>query len=133
MNWKQYLNELIIAVAVVLFAGGWFYKHHQESSQRDQTAQLRQELAEVKRVVGLKKIWGDSKIDRKVEKLKAGLSASKVRWQKRSKKLHATFLNLTGRELDSTVTKILNLPVQIKQLKITKSGNLYTLECTCKW
>ena len=133
MSLRRYQNELIVAAALLLFAGGWFYKYQKQTAEMEHAKEARRELIEVKRLIALKKIWADPKTTKKIDMLKHSVTASKVTWQKSAKKLHAVFAGLSAREVNTVVTKILNLPVQIKQLDINKSGNSYRVECTCKW
>jgi predicted RND superfamily exporter protein len=133
MSWKRYRNELIVLAVLLLFIGAFFYKQGRESAALEGAKQIRQELSEVRRLVDLKKIWGSSKITQKVGQLKQAVPPAKVTWQKKAKKLHATFSDLTAREVNTVVTKILNLPVEIKELKIDKNGRSYQVECRCKW
>ncbi len=133
MSLKGYQNELIVAAALLLFAGGWLYKYQKQTGEIAHAREIRQELAEVKQLIALKKIWGDPKTAKKVDMLQKSVAPGKVTWQKSAKKLHAVFAGLSAREVNTVVTKILNLPVQIKQLEIDKNGNAYHVECTCKW
>ena len=133
MSLKGYQNELIVAAALLLFAGGWLYKHQKQTGEIEHAKEVRQELAEVKQLIALKKIWGDPKKLKKVDMLHKSVSSGKMTWQKSAKKLHVVFARLSAHEVNTVVTKILNLPVQIKQLEINKNGNAYHAECTCKW
>ncbi len=130
---KRYRNELIVLAALLLFVGGWLYKHQRAVHALQDAKQTAQEIVELKRVIALKKLWGDARIAKKVDSLKTVVSPSKITWQKQSKKLRVAFSGLNAQELNRVVTKILNLPVEIKLLKINKQGNAYHAECTCKW
>lgn len=133
MHLKRYRNELIVLAALLLFAGGWFYKHQRAAQALQGARQTAQEIAELKRVIALKKLWGDIRIAKKVDSLKTIVSPSKITWQKQPKKLHTVFSGLNAQELNRVTTKILNLPVEIKLLKVRKQGNTYHMECICKW
>jgi hypothetical protein len=133
MSWKRYQNELIVLAALILFAGAFLYKQSREAAAVSGAKQVRQELSEVRRLIDLKKIWGSSKLSQKVDKLKGAVPPSKIKWQKKARKLHATFSTLSAREVNTVVTKILNLPVEIEELKIDKSDRTYQVECRCKW
>ncbi|PTB83599.1 hypothetical protein C9926_02050, partial [Sulfurovum lithotrophicum] len=81
----------------------------------------------------LKKVWGDKKITKKVEKLKAIVPPSKVKWSRKGKKLTASFQNLSASELNRIVIKVLNLAVEIQKLEVKKTGTTYQMELKCKW
>ncbi|MEN8727617.1 MAG: hypothetical protein ABF276_06600 [Sulfurovum sp.] len=133
MIWKRYQNELIALVAFVLLLGAYGYKMAQVSSQSDTMAGAKQSVGEIKEVIALKKIWSDKKTSQKVDKLQMLVPASKVKWSNKSKKVTASYKSLTATELNTLVTKILNLPVEIQKLKIQKIASSYDVEFKCKW
>ena len=133
MIWKRYQNELIALVAFVLLLGAYGYKVAQVSSQSDTMAGAKQSVGEIKEVSALKKIWSDKKTSQKVKKLQMLIPSSKVKWSNKSKKVTASYKSLTAAELNTLVTKILNLPVEIQKLKIQKIASSYDVEFKCKW
>ena len=133
MTWKRYQNELIALIAFVLMLAGYGYKAAQVSSQAEMRAGTKHTVAEIKEVIALQKIWSDKKTTKKVEKLQTLIPASKVKWSSKSKKVTASYKGLSATELNSLVTKILNLPVEIQKLKIQKIASSYDVEFKCKW
>lgn len=133
MNWKKYQNELIVLLAFIFMFMGYVYKHSQISSQKESMVESKLALEEIKAVIALKKIWSDKKITQKVGKLKTLISEDKVRWSKKSKKVTASYKGLNDKELNTLVTKILNLPVAIKKLHIKKVAASYDVEFKCQW
>ena len=133
MIWMRYQNELIVLIAFVLMLGGYLYKNTQISSQREMMVHSNRSIAEVKEVVALQKIWSDKKITQKVDKLQEVISENKVKWSSKNKKVTASYKGLTTTELNTLVTKILNLPVEIQKLDIQKSATAYDMEFKCKW
>jgi len=130
-QWKAYKNEIIAGVALFLLLIAFMYKQGKVSGQTDTSAST--ELQELKEVISLKKIWGDKKITKKVDKLKAIVSPSKVKWTKKSKRLTASFSNLNNQELNRVVVKMMNLAVEIQRLEVKKLGASYQVEFKCKW
>ena len=128
---KRYKNELIVGIAILLFLIALIYKQGVVSGQADASAGT--SLQELKEVIALKKVWGDKKTTKKVDKLKAIVSPSKVKWSKKSKKLTASFLNLNNQELNRVIVKIMNLAVEIQKLEVKKLGVSYQVEFKCKW
>ena len=130
-QWKAYKNEIIAGVALLLLLIAFIYKQGKVSGQTDTSAST--ELQELKEVISLKKIWGDKKITKKVDKLKAIVSPSKVKWTKKSKRLTASFSNLNNQELNRVIVKMMNLAVEIQRLEVKKLGASYQVEFKCKW
>ncbi|GIT98917.1 hypothetical protein [Sulfurovum sp. TSL1] len=133
MTWKRYQNELIALVAFVFMLGAYGYKTAQVSSQAQSLAAAKHSVAEIQEVISLKKIWDDTRTGKKVEKLQTLVPSSKVTWSDQNKKVTASYKNLTADELNTLVTKILNLPVEIQKLKIQKVASSYDVEFKCKW
>ena len=128
---KRYKNELIVGIAILLLLIALIYKQGVVSGQADTSAGT--SLQELKEVIALKKVWGDKKTTKKVDKLKTIVSPSKVKWSKKSKKLTASFLNLSNQELNRVIVKIMNLAVEIQKLEVKKQGVAYQVEFKCKW
>ncbi|UPT77581.1 hypothetical protein MN086_00140 [Sulfurovum sp. XGS-02] len=133
MTWKRYQNELIALIAFVFMLGAYGYKTAQVSSQAQSLASARHAIAEVQEVISLKKIWDDARTGKKVERLQTLVPSSKVTWSSQKKKVTASYKTLTAAELNTLVTKILNVPVEIQSLKIRKVASSYDVEFKCKW
>ena len=133
MTWKRYQNELIALIAFVFMLGAYGYKTSQVSSQAQSLAAAKHSVAELQEVISLKKIWDDTRTTKKVERLKTLVPASKVKWSNQNKKVTASYKNLTAAELNTLVTKILNVPVEIQTLKVQKVASSYDVEFKCKW
>jgi hypothetical protein len=128
---KRYKNELLVGFALLLLLIALIYKQGVVSSQADTSAGT--SLQELKEVIALKKVWGDKKTTKKVDKLKTIVSPSKVKWSKKSKKLTVSFLNLSNQELNRVIVKIMNLAVEIQKLEVKKLDASYQVEFKCKW
>lgn len=130
---KAYKNELIVLLALLLLIIALVYKQVKVSAVNNSATGTSSSLHELKEVIALKKVWGDKKITKKIEKLKSIVPPSKVKWSRQGKKLTATFDNLTDKELNRLITKVMNLPVEIQKLKIHKTATSYKMELKCKW
>jgi len=128
---KAYKNELIVGIAFLLLLIAFAYKQGKVSGQSDTNAGSA--VQELKEVISLQKIWGDKKMTKKIDKLKTIVSPSKVKWSKKSKKLTASFSNLTNQELNGLITKVMNLAVVMQKLEVKKIGETYHVEFKCKW
>jgi len=133
MTWKRYQNELIALIAFVFMLIAYGYKTTQVSSQAQGIAGAKHSVEEIQEVISLQKIWADTKTSKKVEKLRTLVPSSKITWSNKNKKVTASYKNLTARELNTLVTKILNVPVEIEKLKIQKVASSYDVEFKCKW
>ena len=133
MGAMSYKNEMIVALAFLLFIGAFFYKNHVVSAQGSTGSESVQILEDMKESMALKALWGDKKMSKKLEKLKVGISPSKFKWTKKGKNLSATFNTISAKELNILMKKLMNLAVEIQRLDISKLGASYTLELKCKW
>lgn len=130
---KSYKNELIIGFAVLLFIIAFSYKNIKVSNQNSASSSIASSLQELKEVIELQKIWGDKKITKKIEKLKNLIPSSKTKWQRKGKKLSASFSDINAAQLNKLVTKIMNLAVEIEKLDVQKTASSYNVEFKCKW
>lgn len=133
MNWKRYQNELMVGIAFLLMFSAYFYKHKQMTAQASYASTVKHSVGELKEIIALKKVWADTRTGKKVEQVGTLIPASKVKWSQKSKKVSATYEGLTSNELNSLITKILNLPVVIQQLDIQKTDLFYHVEFKCEW
>ena len=130
---KRYQNELIVLIAFVFMLGGYLYKNVQIASQSQTSAKASGSISELKEVIALQKIWSDKKTTKKVNKLQTIIPENKVKWNSKNKKVTASYKGLSSSELNTLVTKILNLPIMIQKLKIQKLASSYDVEFKCKW
>jgi len=133
MTWKAYQNEIIVLLSFLLMLYAYGYKQKQKSSQAEETQSSYLALTELKEVISMKKIWANKRTSAKIDSLKTLVPTHKVKWIKKSKKLHAAYTSLSANELNKLITKILNLAVQITELEIKKIGTNYNLELKCRW
>jgi glutamate synthase domain-containing protein 3 len=131
---RNYQNELIIAVAFFVLAGGFLYQRGMNrklaaSLERSKTTAL--QITEAKT---LQKVWFTKGLKQKVSALRGLVPSSKIKaFNQKKKKLLANYNNLTAQELNTVSTKLASLPVQIQELAITRTGDKYTMRCTCSW
>jgi len=133
MIWKRYQNEFIVVLALLLLIIALVYKNVQISSSVESLALSKQEVREFKELVILKKRWLDKRTSKKLDKLQKLVPSSKIKWQKKGKKLTAAFHGISSQELNKVITMILNLAVQIELLEIKNDQGSYNVEFKCKW
>jgi len=135
MTLQRYKNELILLITILFALFSFFYRLSANSYVQENKTKIEQEISEVNQIVALKKQWGDKKVANRVKILKTVVSPSKLKsFHKKSKKLVASYSRLTANELNKLNNKLINIPVQIVQLKIKQTAkNQYKMEFTCKW
>ena len=133
MNWKLYRNELIVVASLLLMLSALLYKNTQISSRSQEMSTLKHTATELRELVALQNTWAGKKVSKKVDKLEKMVSPSKVKWNKKGKKLTARYSDITAKELNKLITTILSMAVQIQELKISRNSSSYDVEFKCKW
>ena len=133
MIWRRYQNELIVLGALLLMLSMYLYKQNAMSSQSGEVDRVTQSIEAINEVVALKKMWADKKINKKIEKIKVLIPASKMKWIKKNKKITARYTEIKPSELNKLITKILNTPVVIDKLDIERTNSSYKVEFKCRW
>jgi len=135
MTLQRYKNEIILFLALLFALFTFMYKLSASSYVEENKARIQSDISEITAITNYKKQWDGKGIANKIKVLKTVVPASKVKtFQKKSKKLIASYSNLSSNELNKLNNKLLNIPVQITNLQVTESSkNQFTLELTCKW
>jgi len=135
MTLQRYKNEIILLLSVLFALFAFIYKLSENNDVQENKANIQQQVQQIHTIDKLKKQWGGKNLANKVKTLKSVVPASKIKlFNKKSKKLTASYIGLTSNELNKVTNKLINMPVQIVLLNITKSSkNQYTMELTCKW
>ena len=135
MTLQRYRNEIILLIAVLFALFAFIYKISANTYVKENRTEITKKISEINTILTLKKQWGGKGLGKKVQSLKTVVNTSKVKsFNKKSKKLIASYVGLTGNELNKVTNKLINLPVQITNLTIQQSSkNQYTMEFTCKW
>ncbi len=134
MNIEQYKFEIILASAFLLMIMTFIYKSTSYSTMQTSTIEARIDNQEINRVIALKELWGDKKLTKKVDSIKDGISKAKIReFKNKSKKLRASFQDLSIDELNMVVKKVTNLAISVIKFDVKNSGEKYKIELRCKW
>jgi hypothetical protein len=135
MTLKRFKNELIILLSLVFVLFAFGYKQQSKTYLNHEKETLTKNIVEIGTVGELKKLWGDKKIGKKLNFFKTIVAKDKVKsFEKRSRKMTASYQNLTVKELNTITKKLFKTPVQITKLSIQESGKeQYTMEFKCKW
>ena len=132
---QRYKNELIILVTLLFLIFSAIYKYSAAIDVNKNKRTTKETITQINHIGTLKKQWGGKQLANKVKVLQTVVPNDKVvLFQKKSKKLTASYKNLTGTQLSTVTNKLINIPVQITRLDVQQSAkNLYTMEFTCKW
>ncbi len=133
MNWKQYQNELIVVFSILAMLGAYVYKHNKMDTERSNIKTMTHAVEEIKEVLLLKKTWANKKIITKIQKLEELIPKPKRIWKKEKRKVTASYRELSAKQLNQLITKILNIPIVIRQLEVKNMGETYSVEFKCKW
>ena len=133
---KRFRNELIIIAALLFMLTALSYKLSIQSSIQDRQQKLEEEIQAIQEVIELKKLWGNPKaISKEADRFKTIVEEKKIKsFEKRSRKIVASYENLSVKELNSIIRQLFKTPLQITKLDIKESRKeRYTMEFTCKW
>ena len=135
MSLQRYKNELIILITLLFLIFSFIYKNAASTYVHENKMLIQKQIMQLNNIKALKDQWGGKQLSNKLKVLKTIVPNSKVAlFQKKSKKLNASYKDLTGTELNKVTNKLINIPVQIVLLDIKQSSkNLYTMELKCKW
>jgi len=133
MKLKRYQNELMLVAAVLFLIAALMYKQAQRGRMSEVNQEMAKEIAVFQETINLKKVWDDKRIPQKLEAIQKLVPASKIKWQKKGKKLTVRFTDMLPSEINKVVTKMLNIAIQLESIKVEKSGKHYTMEIKCKW
>jgi len=135
MTLQRYKNELILLATLLFALFAFIYKSSANSDFKRNKVDIQNQIAEIGAINKYKTQWDGKNISNKIKILKSVVPSSKVKsFQKKSKKLLASYQNLSGKEVTKVTNKLLNIPVQITKLQIVESTkNQFSLELTCKW
>ena len=134
MNIEQYKFEIILVSSFLLMIMTFIYKSTSYSTMQTSTIETRLDNQEITRVIALKELWGDKKLTKKVDNIKQGIPKSKIKeFKNKSKKLRASFQDLSIDELNRIVKKVTNLAISIVKFDVKNSNEKYKIELRCKW
>ena len=135
MTLQRYKNELVLLGTFIFLLIAFGYRSSASDNVAENQLKIEQQIEEIDAIDAYKRMWDGKGIANKLKVLRRVVAPSKVKvFSKKSKKLTATYINLTGNELSRVSNKLINLPIQIKSLKINQTGkDQFKLEFTCKW
>ncbi|RLA72112.1 MAG: hypothetical protein DRG30_07705 [Epsilonproteobacteria bacterium] len=134
MIWKRYRNEFIVLIVFVLMLTASLYKNSAADKLDAVNNEMKIAMVEIGEIIALKKQWGNDKLTKEINKIKKGITAKKIKlFSVKSKKLMASFVELSDKEMNGIVLKLENIAVQISRLDIKRKNESYSMEIKCKW
>ena len=134
MIWKRYRNEFIVLIVFVLMLAASLYKNSAADELDAVNNEMKIAMVEIGEIIALKKQWGNDKLTKEINKIKKGITAKKIKlFSVKSKKLMASFVELSDKEMNGIVLKLENIAVQISRLDIKRKNESYSMEIKCKW
>ncbi len=134
MIWKRYHNEFIVLIAFILMLIASLYKNNGADRLDVASSEVKNNMVEIGEIIVLKKQWGNEDLSKKIKKIKKGITAKKIKlFSVKSKKLTASFVGLSDKEMNGIVTELGEIAVQISKLDIKRKNKSYSMEIKCKW
>jgi len=135
MTLQRYKNEIILLLALLFAIFAFLYKLNAGSYVEENKAKIQEQISEITAIDNYKGQWDGKGMANKAKVFKNIVDASKIKsFRKKSKKLVASYVNLTASELNKVTKKLINMPIQITTLKVSESSkNIFSMEFTCKW
>ena len=127
-------NVIALIVGLLFLIGSIFYSVSMKSSYKTSLQESKAKVDEIKKVASLQRLWKAKGEIKKINTILQSVPNSKKAGVtvKRSKAI-LNFKNLTDKELNKILTKLAMQPIQFKKLKISRSGENYSMECLCVW
>jgi hypothetical protein len=127
-------NILVVAISFAFLFASVIFSFTQKSALNDTIKRVKQESFEVNQVASLQNLWKAKGIKSKIENiLKTLPSSKKERVNFKRNKVDIKLNNLSDKELNRVLTKLVMLPVQFRGLNITRNKEEFILECLCVW
>ena len=127
-------NVIALGFGTLFLAGSIAYSISMKNSYIKSVQEVNAKVSEIESVAALQKLWSAKGEIKKINSiLKALPDAKKVGIDIKRSKASLNFVNLTDKELNRILTKLAMQPVRFQKLKISRSGEKYSMECLCVW
>ena len=127
-------NVIALGFGTLFLTGSIAYSISMKNSYVKSVQEVKAKVSEIESVAALQKLWSAKGEIKKINSiLKALPDAKKVGIDIKRSKASLNFVNLTDKELNRILTKLAMQPVRFQKLKISRSGEKYSMECLCVW
>jgi len=124
-------SSLLIVASALLLAGSIFFSYSAKKSFLQTTKEIKQNSSEIIYTQDLQRLWRPKGIK---SKLQNGLKSINFKGYNIEKnKIIVNSKNLNYRDLNNALNKLASLPLKFEELKITRNGENFNLECLCDW
>ena len=131
---RKYQNELIVLGALVFALAGYLYQSTSRTRLETSLAEAQTASRQITETQTLQNVWSTKGLKQKVSALRSTLPKAKIKtFESGKQKLSAHFTGLTSQELNGITSRLASLPVRIGTLQVARSGDTYSVECTCRW
>ncbi len=127
-------NMILVVVSIVVLLASALFSISQKKEYSKSLNSIKEEKKSIEYIASLKSLWDAKGIKSKIEKALLSIPKERVKsyTQKRGK-ANIEFNSLSERELNRILSKLSILPLQFKELKVSKVSNKFILEIQCVW
>jgi preprotein translocase subunit SecF len=129
----KYKNELLVLVSIIFLIGSYIFKTDALNTSVQSLHETQSSLVELQEAVSLEKIWSPKDIKSKLKSLRSMVNEENIQWKQRGKKISIKFIDISSDKLNKILNKVLNIAIQIEEMKIIRDKDKYTMELKCKW
>ncbi len=127
-------NLLIVVVSALILVASIGFTITQKRAYNKSLTEVQEQISEIKSVAALQDLWKAKGIKSKIGRILNIVPNSKrVATKIDRAKATLKFINLNDRELNKLLSKLAMLPIEFKDLKITRSNQNFSMECLCVW
>ncbi len=131
---RKYQNEGIVLLGLVILLGGVVYEKQMAHALKHSLEQSRTAAQEIDDIAILQSVWSTKGLTKKVSALRRAVPKKNVKaFSQKKSKLDLHFVDMDGKMLNTVLSKIASLPLHMQAVSIGRSGEHYTLRCTCTW
>ena len=127
-------SRIVTLLAILFVVAGIFFAVYEKREYTKRLEEIKQESAEVKKIVALKTLWSAKGMQKRLKTLFSRVPKEKIeRLKLERNKADIKINSLDEKEINYLLTKLAMLPLSFKKLTVAKSGNQFILETLCVW
>jgi len=127
-------SRIVTLLAILFVVAGIFFAVYEKREYTKRLEEIKQESAEVKKIVALKTLWSAKGMQKRLKTLFSRVPKEKIeRLKLERNKADIKINSLDEKEINYLLTKLAMLPLSFKKLTVVKGGNHFILETLCVW
>jgi len=127
-------SRIVTLLAILFVVAGIFFALYEKREYTKRLEEIKQESAEVEKIVALKTLWSAKGMQKRLKTLFSRVPKEKIeRLKLERNKADIKINSLDEKEINYLLTKLAMLPLSFKKLTVAKSGNQFILETLCVW